>query len=73
MRYIHRNNAIFVIPACPESFPPQHKDSGQAGMTLGLHFSISKCCQQQLISNVKVSYCHGHRSASLVDMAIKHT
>jgi hypothetical protein len=28
------NNLISVIPACPESFPPQRKDSGQAGMTL---------------------------------------
>jgi hypothetical protein len=35
-----RNNAISVIPACPESFPPQRKDSGQAGMTMGLHFSL---------------------------------
>jgi hypothetical protein len=27
-------NTIAVIPACPESFPPQRHDSGQAGMTL---------------------------------------
>jgi hypothetical protein len=53
MRYILRNNAKSVIPACPESFPPQRKDSGQAGMTLGLHFSMSIRWQQQLISNVK--------------------
>jgi hypothetical protein len=26
-------NASTVIPACPESFPPQRKDSKQAGMT----------------------------------------
>jgi len=52
MRYILHNNAISVIPACPEYFPPQRKDSGQAGMTLGLHFSIIISCQQQLISNV---------------------
>jgi hypothetical protein len=31
-------NASTVIPACPESFPPQRKDSGQAGMTLGFYF-----------------------------------
>jgi hypothetical protein len=33
-------NTIAVIPACPESFPPQRNDSGQAGMTLNLYFSI---------------------------------
>jgi len=32
------NDPIFVIPACPESFPPQRKDSGQAGMTPGFYF-----------------------------------
>jgi hypothetical protein len=52
MRYILCSNAISVIPACPESFPPQRKDSGQAEMTLGLHFSMSIRCRQQLISNV---------------------
>ena len=34
---IFSNNAISVIPACPESFPPKRKDSGQAGMTQGLY------------------------------------
>jgi hypothetical protein len=49
IRYLLHNNAIAVIPACPESFPPQRKDSGQAGMTLGLYFSITIRYQQQLI------------------------
>jgi hypothetical protein len=31
-------NSDTVIPACPESFPPQRKDSGQAGMTLESYF-----------------------------------
>jgi hypothetical protein len=52
MQYILRSNAISVIPACPESFPAQRKDSGQAGMTPGLHFSMSIRSQQQLISNM---------------------
>jgi hypothetical protein len=34
------NNLISVIPACPESFPPQRKDSGQAGMTLEFIFQL---------------------------------
>jgi hypothetical protein len=31
-------NTSTVIPACPESFPPQRKDSGQAEMPLGFYF-----------------------------------
>jgi hypothetical protein len=34
------HNSCTVIPACPESFPPQRNDSGQAGMTVGFYDSI---------------------------------
>jgi hypothetical protein len=41
LRDISCNNVIPVIPACPESFPLQRQDSGQAGMTLYAHFQLA--------------------------------
>jgi hypothetical protein len=40
MRYMLHNEAISVIPACPESSNYGEKDSGQAGMTLGCIFQL---------------------------------